>query len=210
MPKTQVVKNQYFTKKHKSTCVHFRTLSVRKPNIGPGQIGGETHFATLTDRLRTKLPRLRQNGNHDRFYGTKRIQQLLDAHGVSWVDQRLLALTINGNLVRLHGGYVPEAAAPAGCLTLVVLHEPVDVERLEGKCHVALAGHLHGCQFVFWERGFNLYPGKLFYRNNFIERRMGRLAYFISRGLGDTLPLRVNCPREVVRVGVVPFKIVDD
>jgi hypothetical protein len=55
---------------------------------------------------------------------------------------------------------------------------------------------------VFWRWGFDLYPDKLFYHNNFTERQIRELAYFISRGLGDTLPFRVNCPREVLRVKV--------
>jgi hypothetical protein len=111
-------------------------------------------------------------------------------------------INIAGNTILLYGGFIPTTLPVANTLSIAVLHEPVSPEKLKHRCHLAFAGHLHGCQFVFWQHGNDLYPGKLFYRNNFIERRIGRFAYFISRGLGDTLPIRFNCPREIVRVVV--------
>lgn len=164
--------------------------------------GGASHFERLLKTCSATCPTFAIGGNHDRFYGIVRIKALLDRHRVDWIQQRSLTLTINENLIRMHGGYVPENDTPSDGLSLVVLHEPVNFDHLCSKCHLAFAGHLHGCQFVFWQRGFDLYPGRLFYRNNFLERRDKDLAYFISRGLGDTLPLRVSCPREVVRVRV--------
>ncbi len=165
---------------------------------------GEPHFAKLLSASSALCPTYAIGGNHDRFYGLDRIKELCSSNGAVWLKKEPVIIDVMGTDVCLHGGYVPSFAPPAETLSIVVLHEPVNPERLIGMCHLAFAGHLHGCQFVFWQRGFDLYPGKFFYRNNFLEWRDDKLAYFISRGLGDTLPLRYRCPREVVRVLIYP------
>ncbi|HYC78851.1 MAG TPA: hypothetical protein VEI02_14595, partial [Planctomycetota bacterium] len=63
---------------------------------------------------------------------------------------------------------------------------------------VAFAGHLHGGQCVFFRRGARLYPGAWFNRWTGLRFDVGATKLFVSLGLGDTLPLRWNCPREVV------------
>jgi hypothetical protein len=51
--------------------------------------------------------------------------------------------------IYLHDGLVPSISPPAGALSIVVLHEPVDPDKLKDHYHLALTGHLHGYQFVF-------------------------------------------------------------
>jgi predicted MPP superfamily phosphohydrolase len=63
---------------------------------------------------------------------------------------------------------------------------------------LVLAGHLHGGQCVLATRGGKLYPAVWVHRWHglrFVDRGATLL---VSRGGGDTLPVRFNCPREVV------------
>jgi predicted MPP superfamily phosphohydrolase len=69
---------------------------------------------------------------------------------------------------------------------------------------LVLAGHLHGCQFVFKEHAERLLPGGWFYSWNCLRRKVGNCALIVSRGCADTLPFRWNCPREVVVCDLVP------
>ncbi len=69
--------------------------------------------------------------------------------------------------------------------------------------HLILAGHLHGCQFVFWQNKSGLYPGRCFYGWNILEAQIGLCRYIVSRGATDTLPLRYNCPRKLVLVEIL-------
>lgn len=138
-------------------------------------------------------------GNHDRFFGLARIRAAVETSGVHWLEQGVSQLNLKNCRVDLYGE-IPERRSNEASLSIAVLHEPVDSKALENKCELAFAGHLHGCQFVLMNRNHGLYPGKWFYRNNFTEFRKGSFAYFISRGLGDTLPIRLNCPHEYLRV----------
>ena len=52
------------------------------------------------------------------------------------------------------------------------------------------------------ERAGLLYPGALLYRYNGLRFARERTTMLVSRGVHDTLPLRWNCPREVLLVEV--------
>jgi predicted MPP superfamily phosphohydrolase len=55
---------------------------------------------------------------------------------------------------------------------------------------------------VFFERGGRLYPGAFLYRWNGLRFHENGSTLVVSRGVRDTLPLRWNCPREVILVEV--------
>ena len=63
---------------------------------------------------------------------------------------------------------------------------------------LTLAGHLHGGQVVLFERKGRLYPGACFSRWNGLRFEDEGATMWVSRGVADTLPLRWNCPREVL------------
>lgn len=138
---------------------------------------GEPHFAALLTACAACCQTYAISGNHDRFYGIDRIRVLCTCHEVTWLEGETMTIRTPSTDIHLHGGFVPSTSPPAGALSIVVLHEPFGPERLEGHCHLAFAGHLHGCQFVFWRRGFDFYPGNIFFcKNNFTEWRDGTLA----------------------------------
>ena len=87
---------------------------------------------------------------------------------------------------------------PAHCQVLCT-HHPGPPAARQGF-DLILSGHLHGGQFVFYERGGKLYPGAFAYRWNGLRFQENGHTLLVSRGVRDTLPLRWNCPREVIVV----------
>jgi predicted MPP superfamily phosphohydrolase len=63
---------------------------------------------------------------------------------------------------------------------------------------LVFAGHLHGGQCVLATRGGRLYPAAWIYRWHGLRFTEGTAVMLVSRGAGDTLPVRFNCPREVI------------
>ena len=61
-----------------------------------------------------------------------------------------------------------------------------------------LAGHLHGGQCVLATRRGRLYPAAWIYRWHGLRFAEWGAVLLVSRGAGDTLPVRFNCPREVI------------
>jgi uncharacterized protein len=135
-------------------------------------------------------------GNHDHWVGVQSVKQTVENAGGQWLDGQSIALPCG----QLDGGspnryplrYPNEHTARILCA-----HNPIAVEQAQAYSLV-FAGHLHGCQWVFWEQGDRLYPGAWFYRWNGRRMRSGDTTLLVSCGVGDTLPIRWNCPREVI------------
>jgi uncharacterized protein len=95
---------------------------------------------------------------------------------------------------------------PTENLSILCLHRPIDVRHLTKKYNLIFAGHLHGGQIVLWQTPKGLYPIKWLYRWNQLDIASGPCKYLISKGLGDTLPLRYNCRRDAILVTLEPNK----
>jgi len=63
---------------------------------------------------------------------------------------------------------------------------------------LVLAGHLHGGQCVLASIGNKQYPAVWFHRWHGLKFGAGPATLLVSRGVGDVLPLRFNCPRELL------------
>ena len=87
----------------------------------------------------------------------------------------------------------------ADCQVLCI-HHPGPPAARQGF-DLILSGHLHGGQFVFYERGGKLYPGAFAYRWNGLRFQENGHTLLVSRGVRDTLPLRWNCPARSDRCG---------
>jgi predicted MPP superfamily phosphohydrolase len=133
-------------------------------------------------------------GNHDRWIGIKLVREAVLCSGGHWLEDKPLHWTTNA----VAYGTPEQKLLPADCHVLCT-HDP---RPPAARCgfHLTLSGHLHGGQFVFFEYGGRLYPGAFAYRWNGLRFQQNGSTLLVSRGVRDTLPLRWNCPREVIVV----------
>lgn len=137
-------------------------------------------------------------GNHDYFKSEQRIKKIVTDAGAHWLEGKSLLWKKKGFAIQLDGGGVHARNAQA-TFQILILHRPLPLHKVS-TYDLVFAGHLHGCQFVFWKKKEALYPGKFFYPLNSLSFITENCHYFISKGLGDTLPIRYNCKRDFVSV----------
>lgn len=87
---------------------------------------------------------------------------------------------------------------------IVLIHNPEKLKEKElDGIDLILAGHLHGGQFIFFKTRANAhFPGNLLYRYCTDRKQLNGTTVIISKGVGDTLPFRINCAKEVVRITI--------
>lgn len=130
-------------------------------------------------------------GNHDVWIGVQQVRRAVEAGGGNWLENSL-----NLSNVKIDG-FVDRN--PTSGLRILCAHNPIVFSgAIAAGYNLVLAGHLHGCQWVFWQRNGKLYPGAWFYRWNGLRFELNDATLLVSRGMGDTLPVRWNCPREVI------------
>jgi predicted MPP superfamily phosphohydrolase len=136
-------------------------------------------------------------GNHDRWLGVSRVRAAVLDGGGRWLED---APWVLGSECAVYGS--SEQPLQAAKHHLLCTHHP-SAYALEGHFNLTLSGHLHGGQFVFFQRHGRLYPGAFLYRWNGLrfDDPDGK-TLLISRGVQDTFPLRWNCPREVLIVHI--------
>lgn len=135
-------------------------------------------------------------GNHDYYRGIDEIREIAESKGVVWIENKSVIHSIAEYKIQLDGNITLERRADVDC-QILVLHKPWPMQ-LVSNYDVVFAGHLHGCQFVFWQKNQALYPGRFFYSMNYLRLQQKNFNYFISKGLGDTLPIRYNCKRDFI------------
>ena len=164
--------------------------------------GGMNHLRDLFQCLHAVAPCYGILGNHDRwFFGRRLVKET--AALVTWLEGNSIAIPGVGIDVRIDISVADHDPADES-LRILLLHEPAPFTPSLKGYDIILAGHLHGCQFVTHEKAGYLYPGAWFYPQNFLDRVQGKTHYFISKGLGDTLPMRLNCPKDILLVDVLP------
>jgi len=152
----------------------------------------------LVRRLARIAPVGAVGGNHDRWIGVSRVRAAVLAGGGRWLEDASWLLTPD---CAVYGS--PAQPAQPARHHLLCAHYPAAATETDRRFDLTLSGHLHGGQFVFFERRGRLYPGAFLYRWNGLrfEDTDGK-TLLISRGVQDTLPLRWNCPREVLIVEI--------
>jgi predicted MPP superfamily phosphohydrolase len=130
-------------------------------------------------------------GNHDERPGLPAVRAAVEAGGGHWLADR----PIEGPL-RIDGRIEPgRAAGPR----LLCAHYPGDFPAAAAAGYaLVLAGHLHGGQCVLATYRGRLYPAAWAYRWHGLRFAERGAVLLVSRGAGDTLPVRFNCPREVI------------
>jgi len=130
-------------------------------------------------------------GNHDERAGLAAVRAAVETGGGHWLPDR----PIEG-LLRIDGRV--DSAAHAGP-RLLCTHHPGDFPAAAAAGYaLVLAGHLHGGQCVLATRRGRLYPAAWVYRWHGLRFAERGAVLLVSRGAGDTLPVRFNCPREVI------------
>jgi predicted MPP superfamily phosphohydrolase len=154
---------------------------------------------SLVRRLSGVAPVGAVAGNHDRWIGVAKVQAAVLAAGGRWLEDSPWTL---GADCAIYGSR--EQPVQAANYHLLCTHHPGASALSPGRhFDLTLSGHLHGGQLVLYQRNGKLYPGAFLYRWNGLrfEDNDGK-TLLISRGVQDTLPLRWNCPREVLVVDI--------
>ena len=157
---------------------------------------GVEALQSLVRRLSRVAPVGAVAGNHDRWIGVARVRSALLAGGGRWLEDAPWLLTSD---CAVYGS--SDQPVQAASHHLLCTHHPV-ASTLSHHFDLTLSGHLHGGQFVFYQRHGRLYPGAFLYRWNGLRFDKDGKTLLISRGVQDTLPLRWNCPREVLIVDI--------
>jgi predicted MPP superfamily phosphohydrolase len=149
-------------------------------------------LASLICRLKAISPVYAVPGNHDAYVGLKKVKRCVEAAGGFWLDR----LRLRSECIQI------DAIAREPCdaaFRILCAHDPADFPAAV-RCgyDLVLAGHLHGGQCVLFERNDCWYPGRWFFRWNGSRFREAGTEMLVSRGMNDTLPVRWNCPREVI------------
>lgn len=89
-------------------------------------------------------------------------------------------------------------------VNIVLVHNPEKIRENElSNIDLIFAGHLHGGQFIFFKaKDRSHFPANLLYKHCTDRKQLGNTTLIVSRGLGDTFPLRFNCPKEVVQITI--------
>jgi predicted MPP superfamily phosphohydrolase len=135
-------------------------------------------------------------GNHDLRPGVEQVQAAVESGGAFWLPDNPWegAVRIDGAIERT------SSQQPR----LLCAHYPSDfTEAAEAGYRLVLAGHLHGGQCVLFNWEDKQYPGVIVHRWHGLRFTTGATTMFVSRGAADTMPVRFNCPREVLVCEVV-------
>ncbi|MFN2399607.1 MAG: metallophosphoesterase [Gemmatimonadaceae bacterium] len=156
-------------------------------------------------------------GNHDYYFDGPAV--------IAWLESLGVRVLVNDCVVIEHGGDRLAIAGTdelghdipdpyAGCSDLpreipriVLAHHPDEVLLLapDMRADLVLAGHTHGGQVVFPILGALIRISKVCGRHTasgWVPN--GRAPLYVSRGIGAQIPLRFNCPPElvIVRLGI--------
>lgn len=130
-------------------------------------------------------------GNHDACVGIDCLETLVESAGGQWLLRRPLE-----DPIRIDGLLDP---IPSSRPRLLCAHYPSIFPEAEAVGYrLVLAGHLHGGQCVLAHCGGKLYPAVWLHQWHGLRFTNRAATMLVSRGVADTLPLRFNCPREVL------------
>ncbi|MDF3821063.1 metallophosphoesterase [Leptospira sp. 96542] len=136
-------------------------------------------------------------GNHDYFFGIDAIKECMQANNIIWLEKKTHEILVKNTSIRIVGNLL-KCEKKESDFSILAVHNPKTIDSLEDRHDTIFAGHLHGGQIVFWKNKNGLYPGKYFYKWNILKTTRDSCQLFISKGLGDTLPIRFNCKRDMI------------
>lgn len=156
-------------------------------------------YLTMLVRALARLaPCVALPGNHDQGSFADMIPNAIRSAGGCWLPE-----SGRFEIINLQGGRLEILAAGMSrtddARSICAVHDPAELDKYPPeKGSLILAGHLHGGQWVLAERAGKLLPAAWIYRHAWLRRRFLDAEWIVSRGAGDTFPIRWNCPREVL------------
>lgn len=163
----------------------------------------------LTNALKDlAVPAYATLGNHDHWSGASHVARALEAAGIDVLTNEHRTVNIRGGQLHVVGiddpvtkHHDPEkafAGVPDGdeATRIVLAHDPSFADKLKPyKPAVVFSGHTHGGQVFI--KGVTPYISSrigLKYLSGFFE--IDGTMLYVSRGLGESLPLRFRSPAE--------------
>lgn len=197
-------------RRHRSDALCRQILdAARSTSIDLFLLGGDlvdtpselSSLCQLVADLSAIAPVFAVAGNHDLHVGLHQVRSAVFTGGGLWIHEGYAQLPIRSRLITISG---PGAAAsPPGDVHVLCAHHPHIWKTARSKGYdLVLAGHLHGCQVVAFEHRGHLFPGAFFYSNCYTSHQEGSTRLIVSRGVSDLIPIRWQCPREVVLCSV--------
>ncbi len=166
--------------------------------LGGDLADSRSGLAVLQDcvrQMRAVAPVWAVAGNHDEAVGVDLVRSAVEVGGGGWLQGGWTEGVAPG--LRLEGGL--QSGDDFIGVRVLCGHDPaVYLEAIAAGYRLVLAGHLHGGQWVLLRWRGRLYPGALVYRWNGLRFFAAGATLLVSRGAADTLPIRWNCPREVL------------
>jgi len=151
---------------------------------------------SLVENLSKVAPVWAISGNHDRVFGVADIRNAVEKGGGNWLEGEKTSIRSGGVRLSIEGSL---HRREAGEIRILCAHRPdIFPNAVKAGFDVVLAGHLHGGQCVIATVDQVLYPGAFFSRWHGLRFIEENATMIVSRGAADTLPLRWNCPREVI------------
>lgn len=163
---------------------------------------GLVHFIEFMKAISHRKYIFAVAGNHDYFFGIEKVKEAVVNNNGIWIEKDSVVFLINESRIKIDGNKMQKKAEVD--FTILCLHKPEDLKSYNDHYNLAFAGHLHGSQFVFWSTSKGMFPGRFFYKWNRLKMCINSCMFFISKGLGDTLPIRFNCRKDMIFVSVCP------
>ncbi|MFT5778439.1 MAG: putative MPP superfamily phosphohydrolase [Crocinitomicaceae bacterium] len=162
-------------------------------------------LAELVKEISSICPVVFIKGNHDNLYGQKFLAELGELENCSYLnDQTFQFKSKRGFDYTIYPSNVKVEKPKAETTNILLLHNPEKIKsiRLE-NISLILSGHLHGGQFIFWKSNSgHYYPGSFLYKYCVDRKTIGETILIVSKGLGDTLPMRFRCPKEIIEIQI--------
>lgn len=166
---------------------------------------GKKIFTDFISKLSSKFPVYFITGNHDKLRGINYLEQVAKSTSTFFLkNQSATFITQNGVEIKFIPNQQEEIVKTKNQLAILLFHNPEKLKtELLSNINLVLSGHLHGGQFIFWKSKSNrFYPASFLYKYCTDRRQIGNTTLIVSKGLGDTFPLRINCPKEIVLLSI--------
>lgn len=163
---------------------------------------GAKNFKLFVEEISKRFTVVYIYGNHDRLYKSISANLLCNIPNCFCVENEVFKYTTSTDktLNITSWSNRRELKRVEGEVNIVLIHNPEKITEAElGVIDLIFAGHLHGGQFIFWKtKQGEFFPGNLVYKYCIDRKEIKNTTIIVSKGLGDTFPFRINCPKEVV------------